>query len=55
MNHIASNLLKLDNVNKIDIHFKWILISEDMDDNKFLDHAKSSGATYLVGNDKHFA
>jgi putative PIN family toxin of toxin-antitoxin system len=34
--------------------FRWNLIEEDPDDNKFSDLALSSNADYLVSNDKHF-
>ena len=33
---------------------KWLLISQDPDDNKFVDCAVAGGADYLVTNDKHF-
>lgn len=39
---------------KIDIFFNFGLISEDADDNKFVDCAIASNATCLVSNDKHF-
>lgn len=35
-------------------YFKWQLIETDADDNKFVDLAISSGADYLVTNDKDF-
>ena len=35
-------------------HFRWNLIKEDPDDNKFSDLAISSNATCLVTFDKHF-
>lgn len=34
--------------------FKWQLIQDDQDDNKFADLAISTGADYLVTNDKDF-
>ncbi|WP_143167152.1 PIN domain-containing protein [Mucilaginibacter sp. OK098] len=35
-------------------YFKWHLIEQDPDDNKFVDLAISGNADYLVTNDKHF-
>jgi len=40
---------------KTDIFFNWHLISEDPDDNKFIDCYLASGAEYLVSNDHHFS
>src|SRR5690606_11158513 len=34
--------------------FKWQLIEQDPDDNKFVDLAIARNADYLVTNDKHF-
>ena len=34
--------------------FKWDLIIEDPDDNKFADLALSTNSDYLVSNDSHF-
>lgn len=41
-------------VEKFDIFYKFRLIDEDPDDNKFVDCAIASDAHYLVSNDKHF-
>jgi len=41
-------------VNKVDIFFKWQIIQEDGDDNKFVDCALNGGADYLVTDDKHY-
>ena len=35
-------------------YFKWNLIQQDPDDNKFVDACISSAADYLVTHDKHF-
>jgi putative PIN family toxin of toxin-antitoxin system len=40
---------------KSDIFFNWHLISEDQDDDKFIDCYLASDAEYLVSNDQHFA
>ena len=57
-NEIAQNLaellIKLENVEKIDVYFRWNLIQKDPDDNKFVDCAISAGVKYIVSNDKHF-
>ena len=42
------------NVHTANVYFKWNLINEDKDDNKFVDCAISSKADYIVTNDKHF-
>lgn len=41
-------------VYKTDIFFNWQLISEDPDDNKFIDCYLAADAQYLVSNDQHF-
>ncbi len=35
-------------------HYKWQLIQQDPDDDKFVDCAIASNADYIVTNDKHF-
>ena len=42
------------NVIWINKYFKWNLITDDPDDNKFVDCAIACGAQFLVSNDKHF-
>ena len=42
------------NVFKISIYYRWNLIKEDIDDNKFVDCAINSNSHLLVTNDKHF-
>ena len=55
---VASNVSELllvrKNVEKFDIYYNWSLVTEDFDDNKFVDLAISSNADYIVTNDKHF-
>lgn len=55
---VAQNVLKallmLPNVYHTTIYFKWNLINQDFDDNKFVDCAFSSNSHILVTNDKHF-
>lgn len=55
---VATNLidllLSLKNVKKIDTYYKWSLITQDYDDNKFVDCAITANANYIVTNDNHF-
>jgi len=50
-----SLLKELPNVHYIAVHFNWMLIESDEDDNKYVDCAIASRAAYLVTEDKHFA
>jgi len=52
--NIAESITNLPNVEKIEISFKWNLISADPDDNKFVDCAIAGRVKYVVTNDKHF-
>lgn len=36
------------------IYFNWLLISADLDDNKFIDAYIAGQADYIITNDKHF-
>ena len=55
---IAENVILLilnrRNVTFVDPHFRLGLITEDPDDNKFVDCAFAANAEYLVSDDKHF-
>jgi len=55
---IASNviqtLLNAPSVELIDAFFKFNLIKDDPDDNKFIDCAIAGNATFVVSNDSHF-
>lgn len=42
------------NVEFIEPSFRWGLMTNDPDDNKFADLAISTNAQYLVSNDRHF-
>ncbi len=53
-NNICEMLISLQNVHKQEVYYRWRLISEDADDNKFVDCAIASNADYLISNDKHF-
>jgi len=50
-----SLLKELPNVHYIVVHFNWMLIEADVDDNKYVDCAIASRANYIVTEDKHFA
>lgn len=52
--NISNFLLRSPDVERTEIYFKWSLISEDADDNKFVDCALNGRADYLVTDDKHF-
>ena len=55
---IAGNVIRLilekSNTKKIDVFFKFELITVDPDDNKFVDCAVAAGANFIVSNDRHF-
>ncbi len=51
---VVEMILILPQTAKYDIYYHWKLITEDPDDNKFVDCAVISGAKYLVSDDKHF-
>lgn len=55
---IAENIILLilnrRNVTFVDPHFRLGLITEDPDDNKFVDCAFAANAEYLVSDDRHF-
>lgn len=53
-NNISEMLLSLQNVHKQEVYYRWNLISEDKDDNKFVDCAIAGDVDYLISNDKHF-
>ena len=47
-------LLLLPNVALVTPFYRWQLIPEDPDDNKFVDCAVAANVDYIVTNDKHF-
>lgn len=55
---VAINIMELLNVlPNIDhqrIYYKWHLIEQDKDDNKFVDCAVAGSADFIVTNDRHF-
>ena len=53
--YVLSTLVNLPNVVQISpLHFNWILIEDDPDDNKFVDTAIASNTDYVITNDRHF-
>lgn len=44
----------LSNVHLVKPYYNWNLITQDPDDNKFVDAAVSGNADFVVTNDKHF-
>ena len=53
--NIAETLIQLKNVEKIEVYYKWNLIYDDQDDNKFVDCAIAGRVKYVVTNDRHFS
>lgn len=49
-----SYLLLLPNVQLIEPSYRWNLIEQDKDDNKFVDCFVAANADYIIGNDRHF-
>jgi putative PIN family toxin of toxin-antitoxin system len=52
--NITEALINLSNVEKIEVYFRWQLITIDPDDNKFVDCAISGNADYIITYDTHF-
>jgi len=51
---VIDAILNAPHAEQITIHYKWMLITADPDDNKFVDCAVSANADYIITNDKHF-
>ncbi len=52
--NIIKALINRDNLVRISPSWRFNLITQDPDDNKFVDCAVSGQAEFLVSNDKHF-
>lgn len=52
--NIGELIAKAPNTKKTRIAFRWGLITNDPDDNKFVDCAISARVKFVVTNDKHF-
>lgn len=51
---VVTAMLRANNVVRVDAQFRFNLIKDDPDDNKFVDCAVVSNARYIVTNDSHF-
>lgn len=52
---IEAVIRNLRSVRIVDPHYRWQLIRDDYDDNKFTDAYVAGQADYLVTNDRHFS
>lgn len=52
--NVVQTLLNAPSVELIDAFFRFNLIKNDPDDNKFVDCAIAGNATFVVSNDSHF-
>ena len=52
--NLIVSLLSAENIELHEIFFRWSLIENDSDDNKFSDLAITGNADYLITNDNHF-
>jgi len=52
--NVIKMLLASPNVRKVEVFYKWNLIINDKDDNKFTDCAIAGNADYIVSEDRHF-
>ncbi len=53
--NVVKLLLSLPNVVFQNVYYRWNLVVNDPDDNKFTDCAIAAGAKYIVTEDKHFS
>jgi putative PIN family toxin of toxin-antitoxin system len=51
---ILENLLENQNIQLYNPEYKWNLIPQDPDDNKFVDCAIASNSDWIITHDKHF-
>jgi len=52
--YVIDAILNAPHAEPITVYYKWQLITNDPDDNKFVDCAVSANANYIVTQDKHF-
>lgn len=53
--YVLSTLINLPNIIFVNpLHFNWLLITNDPDDNKFVDTAIAANADFIITNDRHF-
>ncbi|MCF8243625.1 MAG: putative toxin-antitoxin system toxin component, PIN family [Saprospiraceae bacterium] len=53
-NNISEVLINAQNVVLVNVYYNWNIISDDPDDNKFIDCAVAADANFIVSNDRHF-
>ena len=51
---VVNALMNRPNLIKVEPKWRWNLIEQDWDDNKFVDCALAGQAEYIVSNDGHF-
>ncbi len=52
--NVISTILNQPNIQRVTPYYKFNLIHQDKDDNKFVDCAIAANARYIVSNDSHF-
>jgi putative PIN family toxin of toxin-antitoxin system len=52
--NVVEMITQLDHAIKTDIYYKWHLINQDVDDNKFVDCAIAGNTQFIVTDDKHY-
>lgn len=52
--NVSMLILNLPNTIRKAVYYKWQLISNDPDDDKFVDCAVAANADYLISDDTHF-
>lgn len=52
--NVISTILNQSNIQRVTPYYKFNLIHQDKDDNKFVDCAIAANARYIVSNDSHF-
>ena len=51
---VIETILNAPNSSPVTVFYKWLLITADPDDDKFVDCAISANAHFIVTNDNHF-
>jgi uncharacterized protein len=52
--NVVELLPNLTNSIRVNLYYKWELITQDVDDNKFVDCAIACQADYVITHDRHF-
>ena len=52
--NVTKAIINLPNTLKVEIYYKWQLISKDPDDDKYVDCAIAANADYIISDDNHF-